>query len=193
MRFPTVLLAALAAATPAFAHTGVGVTPGFVHGFLHPIGGLDHVLAMVAVGLLAFRLGGRALWLVPSAFLAMMAGGGALGSSGDAVPLVEIGTALSVVVIGGLVALGRGMPVAVAMTVAGGFAIFHGHAHGAEMPGLAADLSYGLGFLVATGLLHGTGLLAGFGLNKVIHGTRFARASGAAIAVTGVSILVGAL
>ena len=158
-------LAATAILTPtiAFAHTGIGPTVGFSHGFLHPITGLDHVLAMVMVGMFAAQLGGRALWLVPAAFVAVMAAGGALGVAGYPLPFVEIGIALSVVTLGALVAFGVRLPTAVAMAVVALFAIFHGHAHGSEMPETAAGLTYGLGFVVATALLH----MAGIGLGLV--------------------------
>lgn len=192
---PMGILAAGILASPAAAHTGVGATAGMVHGFVHPVGGLDHVLAMVAVGLFAYLLGGRALWLVPAAFVAMMAVGGGLGMAGVAVPFVEIGIALSVVVIGGMVAFGRSLPVALAMAVVGGFAVFHGLAHGAEMPATASGLAYGAGFVTATALLHGGGLLAAFGLARLsgTHGGRLARAGGGAMAVAGVALLGGVL
>jgi urease accessory protein len=136
---------------PAFAHTGVGDTAGFVHGFIHPIGGLDHVLAMVAVGLFAALLGGRALWLVPFSFVSMMAVGGALGMGGVALPFAEFGIGLSVVAFGVAVAFRLHMPIAVAMALAGFFAVFHGHAHGAEMPDTASGFEYAAGFLLRHG------------------------------------------
>ncbi|MEX0809340.1 MAG: HupE/UreJ family protein [Dongiaceae bacterium] len=181
--------------TGALAHTGAGATTGFAYGFGHPIGGLDHVLAMVAVGLFAWLLKGKALWLVPAAFVFMMAVGGIVGVSGIPVPMVELGIALSVVAIGGLIALGKSIPVAAAMAVVGVFAIFHGHAHGAEMPETASGLAYGLGFMLATALLHSAGILAGFGLGKLgdASGGKLARASGAAMSVAGLAILAGVL
>ncbi|HQS11097.1 MAG TPA: HupE/UreJ family protein, partial [Xanthobacteraceae bacterium] len=118
----------------AFAHTGVGATHGFVHGFMHPVTGLDHVLAMVTVGILAWQMGGRAIWLLPASFVTLMAVGGALGMSGFDLPYVETGIALSVVVLGAAVAMGVKAPLAFAMGLVGMFAVFHGHAHGAEMP-----------------------------------------------------------
>ncbi len=187
------LLVALLAAPAAFAHTGVGDTSGFLHGFAHPIGGLDHVLAMVTVGIFAWQLGGRALWLVPTAFVAVMAVGGALGVAGIEVPFVETGIALSVVVLGAAVALGVRVPVAAAMAVAGVFAIFHGHAHGAEMPDAAGGAAYAGGFLLATALLH----LAGIGAGMLVGtaGDRFGplvvRTAGGAVALAGVGILAG--
>jgi urease accessory protein len=180
--------------TAALAHTGHAAAGGLASGFLHPLGGLDHVLAMVAVGLLAWNLGGRALWLVPFAFVAAMAAAGAIGMAGTALPLVELGIGLSVVAIGGLVALGLRLPTALAMGIAAVFAIFHGHAHGTEMDPTASGLAYGLGFAAATALLHATGILAGLGLGRLAAGGgALSRASGAAIAALGVLILAGTL
>src|SRR5215207_4589987 len=132
---PRLALAIVVAFVPtvAFAHTGVGTTSGFAHGFMHPLTGIDHILAMVMVGVFAWQLGGRALWLVPTTFVVIMALGGVLSITGVPVPFVEIGIALSVIVLGAVVALGIKAPVAVAMSVVGLFAVFHGHAHGAEM------------------------------------------------------------
>jgi urease accessory protein len=180
--------------TMAMAHTGVGAAGGFAHGFWHPVTGLDHVLAMLLVGVLAWQLGGRALWLVPATFVLVMAAGGALAVAGLALPLVELGIALSVVVLGAAVAFGIRAPVAVAMGVAGLFAIFHGHAHGAEMPGDASGLAYGIGFMIATAALH----LAGLGLGYLVGaaGERYAvlvRSAGGLAAIAGVAILTGAL
>lgn len=189
-------VALTALASPAaFAHTGVGATSGFAHGFLHPITGLDHVLAMVLVGIFAFQLGGRALWLVPSTFVLVMAIGGALGVAGISVPFVETGIALSVIVLGAVVALRVKAPVAVAMAVVGLFAIFHGHAHGSEMPETAAGMAYGLGFMLATALLHGAGIGLGFliGWAGERRGPIVVRTAGAAAALAGVAILTGVL
>jgi len=179
----------------AFAHVGVGDTHGFAHGFMHPIGGLDHVLAMVGVGLFAARLGGRALWLVPLAFVAMMGIGGAIGMAGIGLPYVEIGIAASVIVLGLAVALQLGMPVAAAMAMVGLFAVFHGHAHGAEMPADAAGLSFGAGFIMTTALLHGTGLALGVTLSRLatMPVSKIAlRLGGGAMALAGLGLLSGA-
>ena len=116
--------------TAALAHPGFGEMHGFAHGFAHPLGGLDHILAMVTVGIFAWQLGGRALWLVPAAFVAAMAAGGELALTGVPVPMVETGIAASVIVLGAIVALGIKAPLAIAMGLVGLFAIFHGHAHG---------------------------------------------------------------
>lgn len=145
-------------ALPAAAHTGHADGAGFLHGFLHPLGGIDHLLAMVGVGLWAAQLGGRALWLLPVAFVTMLAGGAVLGMAGVELPLVEAGIAASVAVLGLLVVLNKRVPVAAGMALVGAFAVFHGHAHGAEMPAAAQPLLYGFGFAVATALLHGAGI-----------------------------------
>ncbi|MFG1296248.1 HupE/UreJ family protein [Xanthobacter variabilis] len=193
----TALLAAIATTLPtlAFAHTGVGATHGFVHGFGHPLGGLDHMLAMVTVGIFAWQLGGRAIWAVPATFVALMAVGGALGVSGVNVPFVELGIGLSVVVLGAVVAFGLKAPLAVAMALAGFFAIFHGHAHGTEMPLDASGLSYGLGFMLATGLLHVAGIGLGMAIGRFgeTHGEKFVRGAGAAVAVAGIALIGGVL
>ena len=189
------LALALLILTPsfAFAHTGLGHEAGFVHGFDHPIGGLDHVLAMVAVGVFAFVLGGRALWLVPLSFVAMMIVGFAIGIAQVDLPFVELGIALSSVVIGAAAAWGRPMPVAAAMALVGVFAVFHGHAHGAEMPANASGLAYAAGFAVSTALLHLSGIVAAFAVARLIgrHGKTAAQWAGAAFAAAGVGILLG--
>jgi urease accessory protein len=179
--------------TAAFAHTGHGDAAGLLHGFMHPIGGLDHVLAMVAVGVFAVVLGGLALWLVPASFVAMMVVGFALGVSGVALPWVELGIALSAVVIGFAAALGRPMPVPGAMALVGVFAIFHGHAHGAEMPADALGLEYALGFVLATAALHLAGIGAAIGMSRVVgrHGKTAAQVAGGLFAIGGLGVLAG--
>jgi urease accessory protein len=186
-------LATVAAPAVAYAHTGVGDTSGFVHGFSHPISGLDHILAMVMVGVFAFQLGGRATWLVPTTFVLVMAVGGGLGIAGINVPFVELGIALSVVVLGAIVALNVKAPTAVAMGLVGLFAIFHGHAHGAEMPENAAGVAYAAGFMIATAVLHAVGLGLGFMIGRAgeRHGTFAVRTAGGVAAVAGVGILTG--
>ncbi len=179
----------------AAAHTGVGSTHGFTHGFMHPVGGLDHVLAMVAVGLFAAQRGGRALWLIPCSFVAMMAVGGALGLYGFALPMVELGIAASVIVLGAIVALQARVPVAAAMGLVGFFAIFHGHAHGAEMPVDASGLAYAAGFMLATALLHVAGIGLGIAIAVVAEGrwSRALRVAGGAMSLAGIGILTGYL
>ena len=179
--------------TAALAHPGFGPATGFAHGFAHPISGLDHVLAMVMVGLLAYELDGRALWALPATFVLVMAAGGAMGMAGLALPFVEIGIALSVVVLGIVVALGVKAPTAVAMSVVGLFALFHGHAHGTEMPATAAGFEYAAGFIVATALLHLAGIAGALGVSKLAgrHGAPLARIAGGVFALGGVGILAG--
>jgi urease accessory protein len=186
-------IAFLGATSVAQAHVGVGDVNGFHHGFMHPMSGIDHILAMVAVGLFAAHLGGRALWLVPATFVGTMAIGGALGMAGFPLPYVEVGIGLSVVVFGIAVASGINLPVAAAMGVVGFFAIFHGHAHGAEMPQTASGLEYGAGFVVATTTLHAIGIALGLAIGRLgqAYGRRVLQTAGAAMAVTGVAILAG--
>jgi urease accessory protein len=163
------IAAALLALVPtvAFAHPGhEGVSP--ISGFMHPLGGVDHIMAMVAVGLLAARLGGRALWLVPASFVAAMAVAGVAAMAGMGLPYVEAGITVSVVVLGAVVAFGVAMPVAFAMGLVAFFAVFHGYAHGVEMPAAISGLAYGVGFIAATTTLHGIGL----GLGLAIAGRR---------------------
>lgn len=184
---PLILLASM---SPAFAHTGHGAS-SFMQGFAHPLGGLDHVLAMVAVGLYAAMLGGSALWLIPTAFLSAMALGGVMGVMAYGLPYTEIGIALSVIVLGLAVALRLSLPTLAAMALAGLFAIFHGHAHGAEMPQTISGYEYAAGFLLATAALHGAGIALGIVLEKTRW--RVAQAAGAAMALTGIVLLASAV
>lgn len=181
--------------TAAWAHVGAGSTSGFAHGFVHPMTGIDHVLAMVAVGMFAANLGGRALWAVPLSFVSVMAVGGALGIAGVELPFVEAGIAASVIVLGLAVALQWKWPVAAAMALVGIFAVFHGHAHGAEMPVDASGLEYGLGFMLATALLHGVGFGLGIAVARFgrAYAPRVVQFGGGAMALAGVGILAGVL
>lgn len=176
----------------AFAHTGVdGHTHGLAQGFLHPVSGLDHVLAMVMVGVLAWRMGSAGMWPLPATFLVAMALGGALGMTGLALPAVEAMIALSVIVISLVVVFnGRIAPMA-AIGLVGIFALFHGFAHGAELPAGAPALGYAAGFLAATALLHLSGLALGAGMDRL--GAPTARVAGAATSVAGAVLLIGAL
>jgi len=179
----------------ALAHTGHGDAGGFPHGFIHPAGGLDHVLAMVAVGLYAALLGGRASWLVPVTFVIVMALGGAVGAAGYALPYTEIAIALSVIVLGSAVALRLNLPTLAAMALVAVFAIFHGHAHGAEMPPDAWGYAYAAGFMLATALLHLAGIAVGVLATRLADrgGWRAVQAGGGAMAVAGIVILAGLL
>lgn len=147
-------------ASPAVAHTGHGAD-GFAAGLLHPFNGLDHLLAMIGIGLWALQLGGRNFWLVPLAFVATMVLGAALALAGFPLPQVELGIAGSVLVIGLLIGLGTQAPAGLAVAVAALLAIFHGYAHGSELPVAASAMGYAIGFVLATSVLHGTGLALG--------------------------------
>jgi urease accessory protein len=176
--------------TPAIAHEGAGVAGGFVSGFLHPITGWDHVAAMVAVGLWGAFLGAPAIWLLPIVFPLVMAFGGGLGIMGVPIPGVEIGIAASAVVLGIMVALGARPPLWVAAVIVGAFAIFHGHAHGTELPVAADALAFAAGFVIGTGLLHLIGIAFGLA-TRWDFGKVAVRAAGGAIAVAGLAFLTG--
>jgi urease accessory protein len=175
-------------ATPALAHTGGSMAGGFAGGFAHPLFGLDHIVAMVAVGLWGAFLGAPAIWLLPIVFPLVMALGGVIGILGIAIPWVETGIALSAVVLGLMVAFGARPPLIIAAVLVGAFAIFHGHAHGTELPPGADAVAYSVGFVVATGLLHLVGI--GFGsLTRWPAGRIAVRAAGGAIAIVGLIFL----
>ena len=176
----------------AGAHPQAGAIGGFVSGFLHPITGLDHIAAMVAVGLWGAYLGAPAMWLLPVIFPMVMAFGGALGILGMPLPGTEVGIALSGVLLGGAVAFALRPPLWVAGTLVGVFAIFHGHAHGTELPNAANALTYAIGFVLATGLLHLSGIAFGL-LTRWRWGGALVRAGGGAIACIGFAFLFGFL
>lgn len=199
MKFTFSGVAALAVLTAfqALAHTGVAGGSGFAAGIGHPIGGLDHVLAMVAVGVLAAQMSmqtGRqsTLWLVPVSFVALMAVGGVLGMVGVAVPMVEQGIVGSVIILGAVIAWGRVMPQAAAMMFVGVLAVFHGHAHGTEMPLNASGVEYAAGFMLATASLHALGVGLGLSVQKVLSGSAplAARIGGGVIALGGLGLAV---
>lgn len=152
-----------------FAHTGAGSISGVGAGFSHPIGGADHILAMVAVGFWAAQIGGRSLWAVPLSFVAMMGVGAFLGIQGVHIPFIEEGIMASVLVLGAMIGFGIKMPVVFSSALVGVFAIFHGTAHGAEMPFIASGVEYGIGFVLATGLLHISGIVIGLLLSKAMQ------------------------
>lgn len=182
---------AILAAGPAWAHTeGVGVAGGFISGLLHPISGMDHVVAMVAVGLWGAFLGLPAIWILPIVFPVVMAFGGVLGILGVPIPAVEIGIAASAVVLGLCVAFAFKPPLSVAAVIVGAFAIFHGYAHGTELPEAANAYAYALGFVIATGLLHLLGIAFGV-LAKWDAGKLAVRAGGGLIALAGMAFLAG--
>ena len=186
------LLAAFALAAPlAQAHEGAGLAGGFMSGFAHPLLGWDHVVAMLAVGLWGAFLGAPALWLLPVVFPLVMAAGGALGVLGVPLPAVEVGIAVSAIALGGVVAGALRPPLWVAALLVALFAVFHGHAHGTELPQAASPLAYSLGFVVATGLLHLTGIALGL-LTRWPAGRIAVRGMGAGIALLGVLFLARA-
>lgn len=177
-------------AQTAFAHTFGAEGASLFHGFIHPLSGLDHLLAMLAVGIWAAQIGGHARWWIPCAFLAMAVLGGGMGMQGWPLPQVELGIAGSVVVFGLLIAGAARMPLSLSMGIVGVFALFHGHAHGTEMPQAAAPWLYALGFLLATALLHGLGV--GLGLaNQYQWPARLLRLGGVSLAAAGVWLLAG--
>lgn len=181
----TVLLA-----WPAQAHTTDGVAGGFVSGFLHPIVGLDHLVAMIAVGLWGAFLGMPAIWLLPVVFPAVMAVGGAIGISGLPLPGVEMLVAGSAIVLGSCVALAWRAPLWIAALLVGAFAVFHGHAHGTELPQAANPLAYASGFVIATGALHLCGIAFGM-LSRFSFGEYAVRVCGAVIAAVGLAFVTG--
>lgn len=183
------LLVVLLTPSSAFAHTGLGDTSGLWNGLAHPLGGLDHLCAMIGVGLWAAQRGGRALWLVPLAFLLVMALGGLLGAMAVGLPLVEQGIVASVLMLGIFIAASVRMPLVVSAMIVGTFALFHGHAHGAEMQPTYSGLAYGIGFLASTALLHLCGI--GFGLVARQSGAAWlVRYAGAAIMLCGIYLCV---
>ena len=173
-----------------FAHAPEGAGGRFLTGFLHPIMGFDHLVAMVAVGLWGAFLGDRALWILPIVFPSIMAVGAALGIVGLEIPLVEFVIALSGVVLGALIALRFKAPLAIAMVLVGIFSIFHGYAHGTEMPGQISAITYGAGFVIGTGLLHLAGIAIGFA-TRLPRGELLVRGCGGVISVIGLTYLVG--
>ena len=176
----------------ALAHPGHDGAGGLAHGLVHPVTGIDHVLAMIAVGVLAAQYGGRALWLVPMSFLVAMAAAGAIGMAGIPVQIVEAGIGLSVVVLGLMIAFQIKPPTLVAMVVVGFFALFHGYAHGSEMPNGLAGLSFAAGLLVATALLLGAGVGLGLLLQRRTVSPRLIQAGGGAMALIGIAVLASA-
>jgi urease accessory protein len=190
--FAAILVAAFVAVGcgPALAHTGHEHAVSFAAGFRHPWSGLDHMLAMVAVGLWAGMNGGKARWAWPVAFVGVMVVGGALGIAGVALPMVESGILASVVVLGLLVLAAVRLPVAVGAALIALFALMHGHAHGGELPVEAAAASYAGGFAIATALLHGIGLAATYVADGA-RGRLVVRAAGALVAAAGVALVLG--
>lgn len=173
----------------AYAHVSVGEASGFMHGLTHPTSGLDHACAMLAVGLWAAQMGGRSVWAVPLTFVGVMALGGALPMLGTSLPFVETGIVLSVLLLGVLIAAAVRLPLLLSGSMVGLFALWHGHAHGVEMPELASGIGYALGFVLATALLHVIGIAFGLGMQRLAR-ERVIHAAGAGIALCGVYLAV---
>lgn len=192
-RFAAPRLSALAAfslfATPAFAHTGFHAT-GFWAGLSHPFNGLDHVLVMAGIGIWAAQLGGRHLWLVPLAFVVTMIVGAGLALAQVPLPAVELGIAGSVIAIGVLVGVGARMPSGAAAALVGLMALFHGHAHGTELPEMASAWSYAAGFVASTTALHVIGLGVGLAVFRLAR-PAVLRIAGLATALIGVVMVSG--
>lgn len=188
---PHLALVALIFALPtvAEAHVLSGEGGGFLHGFEHPLSGLDHMLAMFCVGLWGAQMGGRSVWSLPIAFPLIMVAGGMMGIAGIPLPAVESGIALSIIVLGAAIACLWRPPEWLALVVIGVFAIFHGYAHGAELPNAADPADYAFGFVVATGLIHLAGIAVGLGFQR-LHGGQLARALGGLIGLGGVYFLI---
>jgi len=186
------ILLSLGWAQVAWAHVEGGQAAVVITGLQHPWSGLDHVLAMIAVGLWGAQMGSPALWLLPIAFPMMMAMGAMMGLLGIPLPGVEIGIALSAIVLGTMILAEVRPKLAVAIAMVGIFAIFHGHAHGTELPAGQSGLLYSMGFVIATGCLHGVGIALGL-INRLPAGKMALRGAGAFIAAMGVFFLWRAL
>jgi urease accessory protein len=187
-RFVVPVLALIAAPSIAQAHVGSG-DGGFLHGIGHPLTGIDHLCAMIAVGLWAAQTGGRAIWVVPVAFVSVMLIGGLFGLQGIHFPWGETGVALSVLMLGVLIAAAARLPLVASIIIVGLFAFCHGHVHGLEMPTLLSPRAYVAGFALATALLHASGVVLGVGMEKIVAG-RFVRFAGAVIALCGLTFWI---
>jgi len=190
LKFLWIVLASLFVSETVLAHTGEGITGGLMSGFLHPVAGLDHVTAMVAVGILGAFLGRPAIWVLPVVFPLVMTIGGVLGLLGVSISYIEVGIAVSSIVLGLMILFALKPPLLIAAIIVAAFAIFHGYAHGTELPKAANALAYSVGFVVSTGLLH----LVGIGIGELIRwpvGQIVARAIGGVIAIAGVGFLTG--
>lgn len=193
MKNPTwIITLLLLSSASAFGHSGEGVAGGFISGALHPVAGLDHVTAMVAVGILGAFLGRPAIWVLPVVFPLVMTLGGIMGIMGIPVPGIETGIAVSSIVLGLMIALAIKPPLWVAALIVAAFAVFHGHAHGTELPNAVNALSYSVGFVIATGLLHLVGILIGELIRWPV-GLIIARIIGGLIALAGIGFLTGML
>ncbi|WP_292312594.1 HupE/UreJ family protein [Mesorhizobium sp.] len=181
------ILSALAAVTPslAFAHSGGAHIHGFFAGLEHPLLGMDHLLAMIAVGIIGARAGGRNIVLVPLAFVSAMVAGALLGMAGIGLPSLETGLALSLVVFGAMVGLARPLPLAAAAALTALFGLFHGNAHGLEIPESAGGIGYAAGFMLGTSMLHAIGVLS---VLKLARGPLPVRTAGIATSLVGMAM-----
>lgn len=183
-----------AVAGPVLGHDGTQLPYGsFLSGLTHPVLGADHFLAMVSVGVLSAQIGGRAIWTVPATFVLVMAFGGLLGWIDIGLTAIEAGIAFSVLALGTAIAVDKKVPMVAAMSAVGVFAVFHGYAHGAEMPEVARPQTYALGFMSGTALLHLAGVLIGDISQHYQRGKVMLRVAGGGIAATGLAFLVGAI
>jgi urease accessory protein len=179
---------ALSGIDPALAHVGEGQLGGFASGFAHPIFGFDHLLAMLAVGIWGAQMGGRSVWTLPVTFPLIMALGGIMGMAGVPIPSVELGIALSVLVLGLAIAFAWRPFEPVALAIIAAFAVFHGYAHGAELPATADPAAYSVGFVAATGAIHVFGIVIGLVIGRLFDGW-ISRGLGGAIAAGGLYFL----
>lgn len=182
----------LAGIAPAAAHMGTGLPGGIASGFRHPFTGWDHLLAMVSVGIWGAYLGRPLIYALPVIFPVMMVGGAALGMFAVPIPSPEVGVAASVLVLGLCIALAVRAPAWVACAIVATFAIFHGYAHGVELPSAADPVGYSVGFVLATGLLHVCGIAIGL-LNERPHGMPVTRSMGAVVAAAGIWFMIQAV
>lgn len=190
VQFFALSIACFCYASVSSAHEATGVAGGFISGFMHPVLGPDHVVAMVAVGLWGAILGSPAIWVLPVVFPLVMAFGGVLGVVGVPIPAVETGIAGSAIVLGAMVALMVRPPIWLAAVIVAVFAIFHGHAHGTELPNAVNPLSYSVGFVLSTGLMHLLGITLGLLLRWPV-GKYIVRVLGVVISLLGVAFLTG--
>ena len=194
--FRSVILTMLLSMIPSvvYAHDGSNVPfGGFLSGLVHPVLGYDHLLAMLSVGILSAQIGGRAIWTVPATFVSMMALGGALGLIDIGLTSTELGIAASLVLLGLIIAAERRLPILLAMAGVGFFAVFHGYAHGTEMPTTAEPALYAAGFLTGTALIHIAGLVIGDIAKHYEQGKVALRVGGGLIAMVGVLFILGVL
>ena len=184
----------IALACPSLAHAAAGhghdAGGGFVSGLSHPVLGLDHLLAMISVGIVSAQMGGKAVWTVPAAFVGVMLAGGVMGMNGVPFFSVELGIALSVLVLGVAIAADKKLPVVLAMLAVGFFALFHGHAHGTEMPEVAQPALYAAGFVAGTAFIHVCGVGIGHVSKSLAAGPQLLRYVGAGIAGMGLHIII---